>query len=652
MFKNVKLTGKMVFGFGIMVLVALTIAGVSWYSLSWIGKSRVAADSSDSAYQKLAELRRQEKNFLIRGFDKAQGDKQNAVEKWEGTLTGLDQNMKELTPLAMRAEDTASIKAAQESVTSYVQSFRTIIASRQKKDDAFDQWKKLGWAITGSIDSARGDVITPELKKAEDDKNIDLCTKWQRIDSSLNVDVVQSFLLLRVTAVYLVTTNKDEQWDAYSKQLAKTKGGVTKWSELVKGNERLDKAAAEVAGSLAKYEEAGNQYYGAIQTERAADKAMVAAARSADNSVTELSASLKGQADRAMRFAEAACIVLTACAMVLGTLLTTIITRSVTKPIHRIIAALTDGAEQVSSAAGQVSSASQSLAEGATEQAAGLQETSSSLEEMSAMTKQNADNARQAEVLTSEARKAANNGSESMSRMSKAIIDIRKSSDETAKIIKVIDEIAFQTNLLALNAAVEAARAGEAGKGFAVVAEEVRNLAIRSAEAAKNTSAMIEESVKNSKNGVEISNEVGKALGDIVSSIGKATDLVAEIAAASQEQAKGIEQVNTAIGQMDRVTQQSAAGAEESASASEELNSQAESMKEIVEGLVDLVGGGSATKPGGVTKTTQHQGWQAAEVSREVATRKSAASRRKTGNAPAEAAIPLESQKGFETFNN
>jgi methyl-accepting chemotaxis protein len=209
---------------------------------------------------------------------------------------------------------------------------------------------------------------------------------------------------------------------------------------------------------------------------------------------------------------------------------------------------------------------------------------------MSSMTKQNADNAQQANTLASEARKAATTGNDSMGRMNQAIHEIQKSSDETAKIIKVIDEIAFQTNLLALNAAVEAARAGEAGKGFAVVAEEVRNLAMRSAEAAKNTASMIEESVKNSKNGVDIANEVGKVLEEIVQSVGKTTDLVSEIAAASQEQAQGIDQVNTAVSQMDKVTQQNAANAEESASASEELSAQAVSMKEVVSQLVALVG--------------------------------------------------------------
>jgi methyl-accepting chemotaxis protein len=241
-----------------------------------------------------------------------------------------------------------------------------------------------------------------------------------------------------------------------------------------------------------------------------------------------------------------------------------------------------EGTAQVSSAGQQISAGSQSLAQGANEQASSLEEVSSSLEEMASMTKQNAENANQAKNLSAEANTNAAQGTEAMNRMSSSINKIKESSDQTAKIVKTIDEIAMQTNLLALNAAVEAARAGEAGRGFAVVAEEVRNLAQRSAQAAKNTADMITESVKNAEEGVKISTEVAKSFDAIAGSAKKVNDLIAEIAAASGEQSQGIDQVNNAVAQMDKVTQQNAANSEESASAAEELSSQAEELQTMV----------------------------------------------------------------------
>jgi methyl-accepting chemotaxis protein len=243
---------------------------------------------------------------------------------------------------------------------------------------------------------------------------------------------------------------------------------------------------------------------------------------------------------------------------------------------------VTEAVAQVTSASSEISNGAQNLAEGANEQASSLEEVSSSLEEMSSMTKQNADNANRAKQLASEASAAAGNGDASMKHMATAINLIKQSSDNTAKIIKSIDDIAFQTNLLALNAAVEAARAGEAGKGFAVVAEEVRNLAMRSAEAAQNTANMIEESVKNADSGVKITEEVSKSFGQIVDRTRKVGALIAEIAAASNEQASGIEQVNIAMAQMNQVTQSNAANSEESASAAEELSAQASELANMV----------------------------------------------------------------------
>ena len=243
------------------------------------------------------------------------------------------------------------------------------------------------------------------------------------------------------------------------------------------------------------------------------------------------------------------------------------------------------GAEQVASASVEVSSGGQALSQGASEQASSLEEISSSLQEMSSMTKQNTVNAREAKGVVENARESADRGVESMNRMSSAIDQIKSSSDATAKIVKTIDEIAFQTNLLALNAAVEAARAGDAGKGFAVVAEEVRNLAMRSAEAAKNTANLIEEAVRNSDNGVSINHEVLKNFQEITERTNKVSHVVAEIAAASEQQEQGINQVNRAVEQLNQLTQQNAANAEESASAAEEMSSQSEEMRSMVAGF-------------------------------------------------------------------
>ena len=243
------------------------------------------------------------------------------------------------------------------------------------------------------------------------------------------------------------------------------------------------------------------------------------------------------------------------------------------------------GADQVASASIQVSTGGQSLSQGASEQASSLEEVSSSLQEMSSMTKQNTLNAKEAKGVADQARGSADKGVESMNRMSSAINQIKSSSAATAKIVKTIDEIAFQTNLLALNAAVEAARAGDAGRGFAVVAEEVRNLAMRSAEAAKNTANLIEEAVKNSENGVAINAEVLNNFQEIAEKTNKVSQVVAEIAAASDQQDQGISQLNKAVEQLNQLTQQNAANAEESASAAEEMSSQSEEMRSMVAGF-------------------------------------------------------------------
>ncbi len=263
---------------------------------------------------------------------------------------------------------------------------------------------------------------------------------------------------------------------------------------------------------------------------------------------------------------------------------------SISRSLGRVIAGISEGAAQVASAANQVASASQQLAEGTSQQAASIEETSSSLEEMASMTHQNAEHADQANRLMLETTEVVSRANVSMEELTDSMLDISRASEETSKIIKTIDEIAFQTNLLALNAAVEAARAGEAGAGFAVVADEVRNLAMRAAEAAKNTAGLIEGTVLKIKEGSEIVEKTSSEFSEVAGTAVKMSELIGEITAASSEQAQGVEQINRAVSEMDRIVQQNAANAEESASASEELNAQAEQMKDFVQELVRIVG--------------------------------------------------------------
>lgn len=263
---------------------------------------------------------------------------------------------------------------------------------------------------------------------------------------------------------------------------------------------------------------------------------------------------------------------------------------SITRPINRIVWGLGHTSGQVASASSQVAGAGRQFSEGASEQAASIEETSSALEELSSMTKQNAESANHANQLMLETGKTVSRASQSMAKLTASMSEISSASDETSKIIETIDEIAFQTNLLALNAAVEAARAGEAGAGFAVVADEVRNLAMRAADAAKNTAGLIEGTIKRVREGSEIATKTNLEFQDVASTVSKSGELVGEIAAASNEQAQGIEQVNKAMADMDKVVQQNSATAEETASASEEMNAQAEKMREYVSALVALVG--------------------------------------------------------------
>lgn len=250
--------------------------------------------------------------------------------------------------------------------------------------------------------------------------------------------------------------------------------------------------------------------------------------------------------------------------------------------LNNVLGEINNTAEQVSTGSNQLSTGSQALAQGATEQASAIEELTASIAEVAAQTNENSNNANNANELSLNVKDSAEQGNKHMAEMLKAMGEINESSVNISKIIKVIDDIAFQTNILALNAAVEAARAGQQGKGFAVVAEEVRNLAGRSANAAKETTSMIEGSIKKAENGTKIANDTAKALYEIVDGVSKAAVIIDEIATSSNEQANGISQINLGLEQVSQVVQTNSATSEETAAASEELSSQAEFLKNMV----------------------------------------------------------------------
>jgi len=265
--------------------------------------------------------------------------------------------------------------------------------------------------------------------------------------------------------------------------------------------------------------------------------------------------------------------------------------RSIAHPIKIVLEDLEGASQQVAAASGQISNASQSVAQGSSHQAASIQETSSSIEEMSAMIKKNAEKAKEADGLTEMSRGHLRNANEYMKSLIRSLEESSTASGDVAKIIKSIDEIAFQTNLLALNAAIEAARAGEAGAGFAVVADEVRSLAQRSAEASMQTQGMIGDIIEKIKTGAVLVKETDDQYREVAVSVQKLAGIMGEIAEASSEQANGIENISSAVGQIDRVVQETAANAEESANASEEMSAQAKRMRGVIGNLADIIGG-------------------------------------------------------------
>ncbi len=480
----------------------------------------------------------------------------------------------------------------------------------------------------------------------------------------LNIDILETGMLIRVKAVSAMYLGKPEMLqgivESYFPQLDTYMKSI---SELSPGSDEaaLLKIMAGLADSYKKnIIEYLTDWRTSIKAVEDAAKLGTDFAKVANDTATAArnhSLIVAKNTQTALSSAIYILIIGLVIAVAMGMVLAIVITQGITRPINAIIASLDEAGNQVAAAANQISSASQSLAEGATEQAASLEESSSALEEMASMTRQNADNASNANQMMVQTQEQVTNGADAVVNMSSAMTEINDSSEQTSRIIGTIEEIAFQTNLLALNAAVEAARAGDAGKGFAVVADEVRNLAQRSAQAARDTAELIESTVARVKNGSAIVQELQTSFGEVEGSVKHFGGLINEISAASNEQAQGVDQVNTAVAQMDKVTQTNAANAEESASAAEELSAQASQLSSLVGELNVIVTGQQSTsgvsmssprKPVGMTRL-------AAPMHHKVSSNKHLVRPTSSGSAGANLVkpnevIPLDDDDDFEDF--
>ncbi|MCE5243250.1 MAG: methyl-accepting chemotaxis protein [Desulfobacteraceae bacterium] len=382
----------------------------------------------------------------------------------------------------------------------------------------------------------------------------------------------------------------EENWASVEDVVNQLEKAVGVWFDFVSTSEQLGQLARDIKKQFGELKAACYNYTTMVTSQQELKKQIETNGAKLSKICEEFVASSTVKMQNQTRVSIMLMFGFIGFALLVGMIYAAISARGIVGKLKSVITGVSDASTQVSAAADEIAAASQSMAEGSSEQASSIEETSASLEQMSSLTRQNAERAREAKVLMGEVQQIVEKVSTHMNDMAGAVTEITSSSEETGKIIRTIDEIAFQTNLLALNAAVEAARAGEAGAGFAVVADEVRSLAKRAAEASRNTAHLIETTIRNVKRGKELTTSTQDAFKENVTITVKVGQLVDEISEASNEQALGIEQVNHAISEMNSVTQKSASSAEESASAALEMSAQAEQMTHYVAELGSMVG--------------------------------------------------------------
>jgi methyl-accepting chemotaxis protein len=583
MLSQLSLGKRLSLAFIALLLLTLGVGVAAVTGQQRVGHANAVQATSADMLSTLLECRRQEKNYLMRAEDKYR-------LKVEEALVDINTHLSDLSGRLQSEADQQALTTAQKEVAAYAVEFNKLCGAfltQDKISAGLSERMAVAQKMLGEL--AQPDVLTVEASP---------CVTRALAAATAAGNAHRDYVNSREARAFRESGAADARpatlkaWDEAMAALDVALG------ELLSAAPATAPQLQALTADLNVYRQDMASWLAAGNTYLAANDAMIAGARSLQVAIEEVKKNWQAEQARVRKLV---LITTAACALVaiaFGIFMMIWFDRYVSRPVSRIANLIAAGADQTTSAAHQVAEVSQVLARDSTSQAASLQETTAAMMEIASRTTQNVGSMEQAQSLVAASRASAEQGTEIVKRMHEAIVEIKDAADQTGKIISTIDGIAFQTNLLALNAAVEAARAGDAGKGFAVVAEEVRNLAHRSAEAARNTADLIQQSIERAERGVGISKQVSQSLSGIEADSCRVDSLVSEVVGASREQARSLDQTRDAISQVDQLVQSNAASAEECASAAEELSAQSaelrgaiNQLREITEGTgVSLVG--------------------------------------------------------------